>query len=283
MPISLFRGWALVYWAIIVIAFAQSAFAQHHGHRHHGRGLPLRGRYWSGHLSRGHDHYHWQYCLLGAHHHQYGAYYSHGESNSCAPVGGSMQLDQQLLESPQLAETEFIPSNILPPLPTNPQPPEKIPSAEQYLKLELHGLQHTEDLAARLELETNRWCLDMHYNYKHNPGFAATYREAYRLLEMAKTIHSADFTQHQDAIGLLVNKFNQSFHLLEEKMKPWTRQELRSVGDTDLDRKLELVESVLNELLLDMSSKKEHDDDPKEQAPAPARDAPWPLPVSKRM
>src|SRR5262245_34165391 len=52
------------------------------------------------------------------------------------------------------------------------------PIAPQTVQLQYGGFQQTYDLAGRLEFLANRLCLDMHYNYPHNHGFAQTYREA---------------------------------------------------------------------------------------------------------
>ena len=48
------------------------------------------------------------------------------------------------------------------------------PIAPQSVKLEFGGFRQIEDLSARLVAETNRWCLDMNYNYRHNPDFDST-------------------------------------------------------------------------------------------------------------
>ena len=59
---------------------------------------------------------------------------------------------------------------------------------------------HVDDLAARLEVLMNQICLDLYYNYSHNPGFHETYTEAYSLYQMTRYIHASEHNYERIAI-----------------------------------------------------------------------------------
>ena len=52
-------------------------------------------------------------------------------------------------------------------------------AAAKPIEIQFGGYAHIDDLSWRLERLANELCLDLHYNYKHNPGFAESYRAAY--------------------------------------------------------------------------------------------------------
>ena len=74
------------------------------------------------------------------------------------------------------------------------------------------GFSHVDDLASRLETLTNEFCLDLHYHYSHNHGYAATYGEAYQILDAAKFIHAAEHQQDRQAIAARLKGLNELFH-----------------------------------------------------------------------
>jgi hypothetical protein len=151
------------------------------------------------------------------------------------------------------------------------------PIAPQSVKLEFGGFRQIEDLSGRLEIEANRWCLDMHHNYRHNPDFAATYREAYNVLLAAKSIHSAEPRTNRAAIRTEIATIEPLFHQVQEKISSWTREERRPVRDGNINNKTEVVESILHHLLYDVGIEQDHSA-PEEQAPPPPEDTPSPDP-----
>jgi hypothetical protein len=148
------------------------------------------------------------------------------------------------------------------------------PIAPRSVKLEFGGFQRTEDLSGRLEIEVNRWCLDMHYNYRHNPDFVATYREAYKILQAARYIHSAEHRQDREAIRTQVANVDPLFHQVQDNIKIWTREQRRDIGKTGINGKAEIVESILHHLLYDVGVKPQHEAPLEEQAPPPTDNDP---------
>ena len=142
------------------------------------------------------------------------------------------------------------------------------------------GFQRTEDLASRLEFESNRWLLDMHHNYHDNPGFAAVYRDAYGVLAAARRMHSEEHLQNHGAIVQEVTAVDLLFHGVQEQIQGWRSENNRPVPVGSLIDKTIVVESILHHLAFD-SGVKPHSEGPvEEQAPVPGGDgAPAPGPV----
>ena len=232
------------------------AVAQHHGGHH---GSSHGGGHGSSHF--GGYHSSWGH-VVPSHHHHSGLYYSYGGANYYTPVAPPVQV--------QVLRPQYDPR----PGYTAPRAPVAEPIAPRSVKLEFGGFQRTEDLSARLETEANRWCLDMHYNYGHNPDFAATYREAYKVWQAAKYVHSAEHSQDREAIRKQVAAVEPLFHHVQEKIKTWTREERRPVGEGGINGKAEVVESILHHLLYDVGMEVQHGAASEEQAPPPAEDAP---------
>lgn len=180
-------------------------------------------------------------------------YYSYGGANYYTPLAPQTQVLR-----PQ--------TNLPPALPEGIAP--------QSVKLEFGGFQRVDDLSGRLEIEANRWCLDMHYNYRHNPAFAATYREAYQVLAAAKYVRSSGRPSDREEIRKVVAAAEPVFHQVQEKIKSWTREERRPVGEGGVNVKTEVVESILHHLLYDVGAKPQHEAIPEEQAPTPSEVTP---------
>ncbi len=79
------------------------------------------------------------------------------------------------------------------------------------------------DLAIRFERLSNEFCLNLHYNYSHDPGFRETYREAYQMLQIAKYIHEADHELDRRAIRKQLSGVDQLFHHIQEDVRGWSR------------------------------------------------------------
>ena len=127
------------------------------------------------------------------------------------------------------------------------------------------GYGHVDDLAMRLETLMNELCLDLYYNYSHNPGFLETYSEAYTLLEAAKFIHAAEHNKDRDAISKQLGGADALFHHVEDDVRGWSRVHHRQIGTLGILSKMEMAESVLHHLMNDVGVKQEMP----EQAPAP--------------
>ena len=138
------------------------------------------------------------------------------------------------------------------------------------LEITFGGYGHVEDLASRLEFLMNDLCLDLYYNYSHNPGFQETYSEAYLLLETAKYIHGAEHANDREAISRKLGGADTLFHHVEDDVRRWSRVHRRQVGTLGILSKMEMAESVLHHLMEDVGVKAEIP----EQAPAPGLGAP---------
>ena len=143
--------------------------------------------------------------------------------------------------------------------PTAPIPPQSV-------KLQYGGFKQTYNLAERLEFEANRLCLDMHYNYPHNRGFAQTYREAYEIRQIADSLGSTQ--QSRTRIRQEATELDEHFHHVQEEIKPWTRIERRPIGEGGINGKAEVMESILHHLLYDIGVNPQHLP-AEEQAPPP--------------
>ena len=148
--------------------------------------------------------------------------------------------------------------------------------AAQPVQMEFGGFARCEDLAGRLETEANRLCLDMFYNYQHNPGFQETYKEAYSLLESAKFIHAKQHQGDRDAIRHHVTQMDGLLHHVQGELQPWSRNHSRQVGFGGIIEKSSAVEAILHHLCYDVGIEPHGDDEPapapglgEEQAPAP--------------
>jgi hypothetical protein len=153
-------------------------------------------------------------------------------------------------------------------------PPVQI--VQKPVELQFGGYARFEDLSGRLETEVNRLCLDMFYNYQHNPGFAEAYREAYSLLESAKFVHAKEHQGDRDAIRDHVTQMDQLMHHVLEEIQPWSRHHARQIASGGVIEKSSAVEAVLHHLCYDVGIEPHGADEPApapnaddEQAPAP--------------
>ncbi len=111
---------------------------------------------------------------------------------------------------------------------------------------------HVDDLAVRLETLMNDLCLDLYYNYSHNPGFHETYAEAYTLLETAKYIHDAEHHNDRDAIRARLGGADALFHHVQEDFQGWSRIHRRQIGTMGILTKMEMAEATLHHLMNDV-------------------------------
>ena len=114
------------------------------------------------------------------------------------------------------------------------------------------GFSHTDDLASRLETLSNDLCLDLHYNYRHNPGFRETYDEAYQIFEVAKFIHAAEHQQDRKAMQERLQGLDEQFHHVQDDVRGWSRHHVRQIGDLGILSKMDMVESTLHHLMNDV-------------------------------
>jgi hypothetical protein len=147
---------------------------------------------------------------------------------------------------------------------------------QQPVQLQFGGYARYEDLSGRLETEVNRLCLDMFYNYRHNPGFDQTYREAFALLEACRFVHSREHQGDRNAVRDQVVQMDQLMHHVQGVVLQWSRLHVRQVASGGVIEKCSAVEAILHHLCYDVGIEPHGDDEPapapeavEEQAPVP--------------
>ena len=233
---------------------ATPAFGQHrHGHNQavhsggHHNVIHHHGRHFG--------HNDWNYVVphYDAHHHR-GSYYVQNQTHYYTPTP-VIRVSSASFQSAQLPPVQIV---------------------QEPVELQFGGYARFEDLSGRLETEVNRLCLDMFYNYQHNPGFAEAYREAYSLLESAKFVHAKEHQEDRDAIRHHVTQMDQLMHHVLEEIQPWSRRHARQIASGGVIEKSSAVEAVLHHLCYDVGVEPHGADEPapapntdEEQAPAP--------------
>lgn len=234
----------------------QVGFAQHHhgGVATHRSGFQL----FNPHGVRVVDHHDdYRYVIPPSGHH--GAFYTYHDVHYYTPpvTRVVVQQPQFVPQQPQ----QFV-QNVVPATP--PQP----------VQLKFGGFQLHQQLAERLESMANQFCLDLHYNYQHNPRYAEAYREAYKLLQAAKYIHGREHQGDHAMIQRSGNSIDELFHHVQGEVRGWRSGNQRQVGQLSFVAKTEELEALIHHLMFDIGVKPAHDDD--EAAPPPREEAPPP-------
>jgi hypothetical protein len=145
--------------------------------------------------------------------------------------------------------------------------------------IEFGSYAHVDDLTGRLSLLANDLCLDMHYNYQHNLGFADIYGEAYQILDLSKSIQTLSQSGDRAELVRLVQDLDPLFHHVQSEVVSWNRRHQRQVGQSGLMTKIEVMESLLHHLMYDVGIQPHSPS--MEEAPAPASSEVAPPPVSR--
>lgn len=114
------------------------------------------------------------------------------------------------------------------------------------------GFTHTDELAVQLEILMNELCLDLYYNYSHNPGFQETYAEAYSLFQTAQYIHAAEHNYDRATVVQRLGGADALLHHIEDDVRGWTRFPRRQIGTLGLVTKLERSVDTLHHLMEDV-------------------------------
>jgi len=134
----------------------------------------------------------------------------------------------------------------------SPQTPELRTASYRPQEIIFGAFSHVDELAVRLEDLANQLCLDLYYNYSHNPDFRTTYSEAYQVLEVARFIHDSEHQHDRTAIRQQLLGLDDLFHHIADDICGWTRQQRRQIGDLGLQSKTALLESVIHQLMNDV-------------------------------
>ena len=134
--------------------------------------------------------------------------------------------------------------------------------------IEFGSYSHVDDLASRLERLMNDLCWDLHYNYRHNRGFKATYREAYEMLAIAQYIHDKEHQGDREEVRNRVSELDGLFHHVQDDMRGWSRRRVRQIGRSGAQAKLQVIEATLHHLMNDVGVR--GGDGGRRTVPAPA-------------
>lgn len=118
------------------------------------------------------------------------------------------------------------------------------------------GFSHVGDLAKRLDTLANELCLDLHYNYAHNPGFREAYREAYSLLQTTNYIREAEQQNDRKAIQKVLAGVHSMFHHIQDDVRGWSRHQRKQIGQRGISSKMAVFESTLHHLMNDVGVEK---------------------------
>jgi hypothetical protein len=148
------------------------------------------------------------------------------------------------------------------------------------------GCSHVDELAFELEVLLNDLCLDLYYNYSHNPDFHTTYVEAYDLLQVAKFMHAAEHQNDREAMRNRLAGADALLHHLQDDVCGWTVLHRRHVGRLDTQTRFEVSLSTLHHLMNDVGVRPVETSESappplpeREGAPAPGS---LPIPVLER-
>jgi len=114
------------------------------------------------------------------------------------------------------------------------------------------GCSHVDHLSHRLEIVMNELCLDLYYNYAHNPGFAVTYAEAYELYQLARGIHAANHNLDRAAMQSQLAGAGHLFLHVRDDLRSWTRHPRRQIGTLGIMTKVEMADDILQRLMQDV-------------------------------
>ncbi len=140
--------------------------------------------------------------------------------------------------------------------------------AQRPVELTFGGFSRYEDLAGRLVSEANAMCLDLNYNFRHNRNFNEIYAEAFGVLQAAKLVHAENHNGNRETIVQRVAEIDRRFHHVRSEVSGWRPEQVKIIGNTDLNTKLESVEAIIHHLAFDVGVKPH--EQVVEQAPPPA-------------
>jgi hypothetical protein len=148
--------------------------------------------------------------------------------------------------------------------------------AAKPVEVEAPGIAQVDDVAGHLLQLVNEFCLDLHFNYRHNLGFDETYRDAYELLNAAKFVPANENQGDRAEVTRRLDEMDGLLRRIQQQIRGWSRQHSRQIGQAGALTKLAAVEATLHRLLSDFGVKGMHEsaeagpaDDGTEVAPAP--------------
>lgn len=119
---------------------------------------------------------------------------------------------------------------------------------------------HVDELALDVMRSANAVCWEMYRNYRYEPGYRQTYREAYEMLKTAEYIH--ELVHHhgrRSRVAHEIEELDKLFHHLEQDIQNWRRPRYydphHDFHGGGLDAKMEILETSLHHLMDDAGYK----------------------------
>ena len=115
---------------------------------------------------------------------------------------------------------------------------------------EFGSFSHVDELASRLETLATEFCLDLHYNYSHNPGVPGNVpRGVIRFCKWQNTSMRPEHQHDRAAIQQQLGGLDQTFHHVRDDVRGWSRHHHRQVGQLGILAKMDGIESSLHHLM----------------------------------
>jgi hypothetical protein len=115
---------------------------------------------------------------------------------------------------------------------------------------------HVADLAKRLEHEARTMCHDMADNYREMPNYPETYREAYRIWQLAKQLSESKEDIDQATASMIVRDLDSRFQPVRREVSGWSVPQSRQRGQGTLQAKSHRAEAIIHHLLNDVGPAK---------------------------
>lgn len=118
---------------------------------------------------------------------------------------------------------------------------------------------HVDELAVQLTRQVTAALWEMHLHHRHSPGFAATYREMYSLLNDAKHVHELAHEEvrrprlgERDHIARDLLNMDELLHHVEDDIAGWSSHSSRHHGHgSSLHSQVSTIGQTLHHLLTD--------------------------------
>ena len=126
------------------------------------------------------------------------------------------------------------------------------PQAGQRQLIEKGSFARVDDLATRLEYEASLACIDMNDNYRQNPGYAKTYKEAFQLYELAHELNASAQKSDRTAVTENLEKVGPLLDSVRKDTNGWSRHQHEQHGQGGLQAKLDRLASLSHHLSIDV-------------------------------
>lgn len=262
------------------------AMAQHHHHH---------GSYWGGHY----DYHPAHYDVHGNHLHYHPGHYDYhrgphvsfgGQSYYQGGYGYGSSWLSPVVTQPFVSSQPVVAQQVITPPSTVivNSAPAQAAAPSQLPEPKFGAYASVPRVAADLASFTNNLCLTMHKRFQNQPGFNATYRVAYSVLQQAQSIRDMSGNgAYREEITKRLPRIDEDMHRVVAEISPWVGDQSASPADAIalLKQDVAQVGGALHYLMVDVGVAHK-DQDPVVAArpisPAPPADPLPPTPAEDR-